>query len=62
MGFGVAEVGEHAVAHELGDVALETSDLGRDGVLVGPDDLAHLFGIQPRRQLSRANQVAEEHG
>ena len=61
MGFGVAEIGEHAVAHELGDVALEACDLGRDGVLIGADDLAHLFGIQPRRQLGRADQVAEHH-
>ena len=32
---GPAEVGQHAVAHELGDVALEAGDLARDRVLVG---------------------------
>ena len=32
---GPAEIGEHAVAHELGDVALEARDLARDRILVG---------------------------
>ena len=34
---GPAEVGQHAVAHELGDVALEARDLAGDGVLVGAE-------------------------
>ena len=44
---GPAEVGEHPVAHELGDVALEAQDLARDGVLVGAEQLAHLLGVEP---------------
>ena len=58
---GPAEIGEHAVAHELGDVALEARDLARDGVLVGADDLAHLLGIEPARERGRADQVDEHH-
>ena len=58
---GPAEIGEHAVAHELGDVALEARDLAGDGVLVGADDLAHLLGVEPRGERGRADQVDEHH-
>ena len=54
-----AEVGQHAVAHELGDVALEPGDLAGDGVLVGADDLAHLLRVEPGRERGRADQVDE---
>ena len=38
---GPAEVGEHAVAHVLGDVPLEAADLApATAVLVGPENLA----------------------
>ena len=47
---GPAEIGQHAVAHELGDMALEARDLARDGVLVGAEDLAHLLGVEPARR------------
>ena len=57
-----AEIGQHAVAHELGDVAVEAQDLARDGVLVGADDLAHVLGIERRRQRGRADQIDEHHG
>ena len=56
-----AEIGEHAIAHELGDVTLETSDLTRHGVLIGAQDLPHLFRVEPLRQRGRADQVAEQH-
>ena len=56
-----AEIGEHAVAHELGDVTLETGDLARHGALVGAQDLPHLFGVEPLRQRGRAHQVTEQH-
>ena len=44
---GPAEVGQHAVAHELGDVPVEARDLARDRVLVGAQDLAHLLRVEP---------------
>ena len=42
-----AEIGQHTVAHELGDVALQPRDLRGDRVLVGPDDLAQLLRVEP---------------
>ena len=56
-----AEIGQHAVAHELGDVALEARDLARDRVLVGADELAHLLGVEPAGERGRADQVDEHH-
>jgi hypothetical protein len=58
---GIAEVGEHAVAHVLGYVPSERCDLAGNRVLVGPDDLAHLFGIELRRQGRGTHQVDEHH-
>ena len=57
---GPAEVGEHAVAHELRDVALEARDLARDRVLVGADELAHLLRVEAGRERGRADEVAEQ--
>ena len=56
-----AEIGQHAVAHELGDVALEARDLARHRVLIAADHLAHVLGIEPRRQRGRADQIDEHH-
>ena len=57
----IPEVGQHTVAHELGDEALEPGDHPGAGVLIRPDHLAHVLGIEPRRQLGRADQVDEHH-
>ena len=56
-----AEIGEHAVAHVLGDVPAPALDHLGAGVLIGADHRAHVLGIEPRRQLGRAHQVAEQH-
>ena len=56
-----AEIGEHAIAHELGDVALEARDLARHRVLIRADHLAHVFRIELRRQRGRADEVDEHH-
>jgi hypothetical protein len=56
-----AEVGEHAVTHELGDVPPEADDLGGYRVLVGLEDLAHLLGVEPSRERGRADHVDEHH-
>jgi len=40
-----AEIGEHAVAHELGDVALEAQGLAGHGILVETNGRAHLLGM-----------------
>jgi len=47
-----AEIREHAVAHQLGDIA-EPADLAGDGVLKRAQYLAHGLGIEPQRQWRR---------
>ena len=56
----VAEVGEHAVPHVLGDVPLEARYLASYHLLVFANRPTHLLRIEPRRQLGRADQVAEQ--
>jgi len=56
-----AEIGEHAVAHELRDVALEPGDLARDRVLIGADHFAHILQIELRRHRGRADEVDEHY-
>jgi hypothetical protein len=58
---GPAEVGQHAVAHELGDEALEASDHPGRRVLIGAEHLAHVLGIELGRQFGRADQIDEHH-
>jgi hypothetical protein len=57
-----AEIGEHAVAHELGDVAFETRDLPDHDVLVGADQAAHVFGIKPRQESRGTGEIDEHNG
>jgi hypothetical protein len=57
-----AEIGEHAVAEVLRNVALEPPDLTGHGDLVGPQQLPHVFGIECSRQRGRAYKIAEQHG
>ena len=57
-----AEIGQHAVAHVFGDVPFETRDLARDRVLIGADQRAHVFRVEPRGQLGRADEIDEHHG
>ena len=57
-----AEIGQHAVAHELGDVALEAQGLAGHGILVDTNGRAHLLGIERRRQRGRADKIDEHHG
>ena len=62
MRAGKAEIGQNAVAHELGDEAVVARDSARAGVLVGPDDLSHVLGIEPLRKSGRADEIAKHHG
>ena len=57
-----AEIGEHAVAHQLGDSALVAGDLARHRLLVGENDLAHVLRVEPLRQLGRADEIDEHDG
>ena len=58
---GPAEVGQHAVAHQLGHVPVDARDLTRDRVLVRPQDLAHVLRIEAARERGRADEVDEHH-
>ena len=57
----VAEINEHAVAHVSGDEAIEFGDDFGNGAVIGADDLTQIFGIEPRGELGRADQIAEHH-
>jgi hypothetical protein len=54
-----AEINQHAVAHVFGDEAVEAANRLCHAPVIGADHLAQLFGIEPRRQRRRADQVAE---
>jgi hypothetical protein len=58
---GPAEVGEHAVADVLGDMAPEAHDRLGGGGVVGADDLPQVLRVEPRGELGRADQVGEHH-
>jgi hypothetical protein len=57
----VTEIDQHAVAHVLGDKAVEAPDDIDHGAMVSGDDVAQILGIEPRRQFGRADEVAEHH-
>jgi hypothetical protein len=58
---GITEVGEDSIAHEFGDVALEADKLARHRIVIRADQRAHVLGIEPSRQLGRADQIDEHH-
>ena len=62
VSLGPAEVGQHPIPHEFGDVTFEAGDLAGHGILKGADDLMHLFGIEARGKRRRADEIAEHHG
>ena len=62
VGARIAEIGEHAVAHELGDKPLEARDHPGAGVLIGADHIAHVLGVEPLRKRRGPDEVAEQHG
>jgi hypothetical protein len=57
-----AEVGEHAVAQEPGQVSLEPTDHVGAGRLISPRDVAQVLRVEPRGEVGGADQVAEQHG
>ena len=58
----IAEIGEDAVAHEPRDIAVVGGNDPCAGGTIGADHLPHVFGIEPRRERRRADQIAEHHG
>jgi hypothetical protein len=62
MRLGVAEIGQHAVAHVLGDEAAIGRDQIRAALVIGADDPAHVLRIELRRKRGRADEIAEHDG
>lgn len=58
----IAEIGEDAVAHVLGDKPAEPGQHLGDAAVISADDLAQIFGVEARRDLGRADQIAEHDG
>ena len=61
-GAGKTEIGQYAIAHELGDETAIASDHAGHRVLVSPDQPAKQFRIELRRQRRRADHIDEHHG
>ena len=55
----IAEIGQHPVAHILGDEAAVAFDQICAATMIAANDLTHVLGIEPRRQRRRADEVAE---
>src|SRR5688500_4363165 len=56
-----AEICQHAIAHEVGNVAPEAGNLTNTAVLVASDDLTHLLRVEAGRQRGRADEITEHH-
>jgi hypothetical protein len=56
-----AEIREHTVAHVLGDMAVPALHYFSAALLILPDQLAQVLGIEPCRERRRADQIAEHH-
>src|SRR5258706_10075388 len=59
MGLRIAEVGEHAIAHVLGDKPARLADHLRAAVMIGTHDLSHVLGVEPSRECGRTHKVTE---
>jgi hypothetical protein len=58
----IAEIGEHPVAHVLGDKPTGALDDRGDALVIGADHPPQILQVEPRRQRRRADQIAEQHG
>ena len=61
VGQRIAEIGQHPVAHVLGDEPTGLGDQIGAAAVIRADDLAQILGIEPRRECRRADQIAEHH-
>ena len=59
MGPGIAEIDQRAVAHQFGDIAVEARNRSRKRAMERADQITHIFWIEPCRQRSRADEIAE---
>ena len=61
MGSRVAEIDQHAVAHILGDKAIEPRDNRRHRAVIGADQVAQILRVELRRKRGRTDEIAEHH-
>src|SRR5205814_5744052 len=61
LGLWVTKIGEHAIAQELGDKAIEPSDCASACILVAPDQRAHFFRVKCASQCGRTHQVGKQY-
>ncbi len=57
----IAEIGEHAVAHVLGDKPAAAPDHLGNAAMIGADHRAQILRVEPRRECRRADKIAEHH-
>ena len=57
----IAEIGQHPVAHVLGDKPAAAPDHLGNAAVIGADHRAQILRVEPRRQRRRADQIAEHH-
>ena len=58
----IAEVGEHAVAHVLGDEAAVRGDEAGAACVIGCEDVSHVLGIELRGKRGRSDEIDNHHG
>ena len=56
-----AEIGEHPVPHEFGDVTVEARDFACYRVLEGAKQLPHLLRVEPAGERRRSDEIDEHH-
>ena len=62
MGAGIAEIGQHPVAHIFGDKPVEASDNLGNGTMVCADNVAQILGVKTLGQGCRPDEIAEHDG
>jgi hypothetical protein len=61
MRLGIAKVDQQAVAQVLGDIAVKAADHLGARLLIGPDHLPPVFGIEVRGEGGRVHQITKQH-
>ena len=61
MRLGITEQRHHSVAQILGDMAAEAGYLLGRRAMVSGHRFAPFLGVEPRRDLGRTDQIAEQH-
>jgi hypothetical protein len=59
VGLGIAEIDQYAIAHVPSDETSGLDDEIGTATVVRADDLLHILGVEPGRECSRADEVAE---